>query len=243
LKVIDKSMAFFVSMKNLCIIPARGGSKRIPRKNIKDFLGKPMLAYAIENALNSKLFNEVMVSTDDDEIVELAIKYGANVPFLRSEQSSNDFASTAAVIVEVLEEYSKIGKEFDYFCCLYPCTPLLDSEHLQSAFYKLENNDFETVMPIIQFSVPIQRAMIVQNEFLKWKQPENALKRTQDLDVSYHDAGQFYFMKTKSFLETKLILNDKTGVIVLDEMSVQDIDNETDWKLAELKYQLKNEKI
>ena len=151
-------------MKNLCIIPARGGSKRIPRKNVKPFLGKPMLAYSIEAAKQTGLFDEIMVSTDDAEIAEVAILYGAKIPFMRSAEASSDFATTADVLREVLSKYKEIGKEFDNFCCFYATAPLVQSKDLISAFERLQMSDFTCVYPVVQFSYPIWRCLDLEED-------------------------------------------------------------------------------
>ncbi len=222
----------------IAIIPARGGSKRIPRKNIKDFLGKPIIAYAIETALRSGLFVEVMVSTDDQEIAAVAKRYGASVPFLRSPENSNDFAGTFEVIEEVVLEYAKLGRTFDEICCIYPCTPLLKTEYLLSAYRQLSENGYYSVYPVVAYSTPIQRALTVSDEKLTYIHPEHRFTRSQDLEKAYFDPGQFYWIKTDAVLRQKGIFTDNTGCIVMDELFLQDIDNETDWKLAELKYKL-----
>ncbi|MCW2120272.1 pseudaminic acid cytidylyltransferase [Flavobacterium sp. 7A] len=224
-------------MTNICIIPARGGSKRIFRKNIKIFLGKPIIAYSIEVAIKSGLFDEIMVSTDDEEIAEIAIKYGAKIPFLRSNEKSNDFATTYEVIEEVLQNYKKRGQSFDQACCIYPCAPFISTKKLVEAARKLDK--FETVLPIVQYGFPIQRAL-KKNEAdsVSFIQPEFELSRSQDLNESFHDAGQFYWFNLKSLFKNKSVLSENTGCVVLSEIEVQDIDNEIDWKLAELKYKL-----
>ncbi len=230
-------------MANVAIITARGGSKRIPRKNIKDFLGKPIIAYSIETALNSGLFDYVMVSTDDDEIADLSKKYGAQVPFIRSKQTSDDFAGTADVVLEVLHDLRKIGKEFEYACCLYPTAPFISEQSLSESFDLLIEKKFDSVFPVCPFSYPIQRALEINESKTTMVWEENLTKRSQDLATRYHDAGQFYWLNIQSFLSAKKLFTQNTGSIVLDELQVQDIDNETDWKLAELKYnllQLKN---
>jgi N-acylneuraminate cytidylyltransferase len=227
-------------MASVAIITARGGSKRIPRKNIKDFLGKPIIAYSIETALNSGLFDYVMVSTDDDEIAEVAKKYGAKVPFTRSKQTSDDFAGTADVVLEVLHDLRKIGKEFEYACCLYPTAPFISEQSLNESFDLLIEKKFDSVFPICQFSYPIQRALKKSDCVINMIWPENLNKRSQDLTPSFHDAGQFYWTKVNSFLENNKLFTDNSGAIVLNELQVQDIDNETDWLIAELKYKLIN---
>lgn len=226
-------------MKNLCIIPARGGSKRIPRKNVKLFLGKPMLAYSIEAAKQTGLFEEIMVSTDDAEIAEVAKQYGASVPFMRSEETASDFATTADVLREVLANYQKLGKEFDNFCCFYATAPLVKSEDVVSAFERLKKTDFTCVYPVVQFSYPIWRCLDFKEDGTMtrhWPEYENS--RSQDLPKEYHDTGTFYWYKTKEWLEGKV----KIGGIEVDETTIQDIDTETDWKLAEMKYELMNKK-
>lgn len=225
-------------MANLCIIPARGGSKRIPRKNIKDFLGKPIIAYSILAALKSGLFDEVMVSTDDDEIAKIALSYGANVPFLRSNETSNDHATTYQVLEEVLNAFKKTGKVFDHVCCLYPCAPFVTNEKLTLSYETMITNDFDGVIPLVAFSFPIQRAFRIDNQKLSFFYPDYALTRSQDLQKAYHDAGQFYWSKVTSLLAHKSLITDNTGSLILSELEVQDIDNETDWKLAEIKYKL-----
>jgi pseudaminic acid cytidylyltransferase len=228
-------------MANVAIITARGGSKRIPRKNIKDFLGKPIIAYSIEIALNSGLFDYVMVSTDDDEIAGVAERYGAQVPFIRSKQTADDFTGTADVVLEVLNDLTKIGKQFDNACCIYPTAPFITKQTLEEAYKLLINEKYDSVFPACKFPYPIQRALEINNSKTKMVWEENLNKRSQDLPARFHDAGQFYWVKTDVFLSKKKILTDKTGAIILSELEVQDIDNETDWKLAELKYNILHE--
>ncbi|MDA8932505.1 pseudaminic acid cytidylyltransferase [Flavobacteriaceae bacterium] len=225
-------------MSNICIIPARGGSKRIPRKNIKSFLGKPIISYSIEAALNSKLFDEVMVSTDDYEIAAIAKKYGASVPFMRSDKTANDYATTFDVIYEVLQEYNLLNKKFNLSCCIYPCAPFVTKQKLAEGFEILKENNFDSVFPIIPFSFPIQRALKENERKVSFFYPEFSFSRSQDLEKSYHDAGQFYWLNTEVCMEKKKILTDNSGSIVLTELEGQDIDNEIDWKLAELKYEI-----
>ena len=227
-------------MKTLAMITARGGSKRIPRKNIKEFNGKPIMAYSIEAALKSGVFDEVMVSTDDEEIAEIARKYGATVPFMRSEKTSNDFATTVDVIDEVIGEYHARGKDFDVFACIYPTAPFITAERLKEAVEKLSASDADSLIPVVRFSYPPQRAMEIHDGRLVFRQPENLRTRSQDLEPHYHDVGQFYVAKTESFLKNKGIMVGQILPMELSELEVQDIDNEVDWKLAELKYQLIN---
>lgn len=218
-------------MKTLAIITARGGSKRIPRKNIKEFCGKPILAYSIEAALKSGLFDEVMVSTEDKEIAEVAKKYGATVPFFRSEKTANDFATTGEVLNEVLEMYKDIGKEFDIYACIYPTAPFITSERLKDSYEEFLKTNSHSLMPVVKFSFPPQRGMKIVDGTLEFVWPENALKRSQDLEPMYHDCGQFYFYSTDP---------ERKGVTpyILSEIEVQDIDNIEDWEIAEVKYKL-----
>ncbi|RDV16476.1 pseudaminic acid cytidylyltransferase [Pontibacter diazotrophicus] len=225
-------------MKNIAIIPARGGSKRIPRKNIKDFLGKPIIAYSIEAALHSGLFEEVMVSTDDEEIAAVAKKYGASVPFLRSSATSDDFATTAAVLTEVLKDYAAAGGNFVYGCCLYPTAPLVKIPSIKEAFELMTSQQYNTVLPVLRYSYPIWRSLKMEGDKVLMNWPEHRLSRSQDLPASFHDAGQFYWFNVKAFMEKQELFTNNTGAIELSELEVQDIDNLSDWKLAELKYNL-----
>lgn len=227
-------------MKTLAMITARGGSKRIPRKNIKEFNGKPIIAYSIEAALGSGVFDEVMVSTDDEEIAEIARNYGAKVPFLRSEKTSNDYATTTDVIEEVLETYRERGEEYDIFCCIYPTAPFITSKRLKDAVEELAKSDADSLIPVVRFSYPPQRAMEVHDGRLVFRQPENLKKRSQDLEPHFHDAGQFYVVRSESFFKNHGIMVGDILPMELSELEVQDIDNEMDWKLAELKYNLLN---
>ena len=226
--------------KILAIITARGGSKRIPRKNIKEFCGKPIIAYSIEAALQSGIFDEVMVSTEDEEIKEIALRSGAQVPFMRSEATSNDVASTYEVLLEVIKEYQKLGQTFDYVCCIYPTAPFITAAKLQESLNKLKETNADTVLPVVAFSFPPQRCFIINNGNAEFKWPENRLVRSQDLEKWYHDCGQYYFVRTDRFLETHNLIMEHTVPIIVDEMEVQDIDNYEDWELAELKYKMRN---
>lgn len=228
-------------MKTIAIITARGGSKRIPKKNIKEFCGKPMIAYSIEETLKSEVFDEVMVSTDSEEIAEVATKYGANVPFFRSEKTSSDFATTDDVLLEVLGEYEKRGMKFDSMACIYPTAPFVTAEKLRKAYYILQNHeDTNMVMPAVAFSYPPQRGYVMKNQQFEMMWKENLNKRLQDLETIYHDCGQFYFYHVSKFMELSGEISKGIYPIIVDELEVQDIDNETDWKLAEMKYQLMN---
>ena len=225
-------------MKNLCIIPARGGSKRIPRKNIKPFMGKPIMAYSIEAALESGIFDEVMVSTDDEEFADVAKKSGASVPFLRSEATSNDYATTVDVLLEVIETYKQQGKVFDTICCLYSTAPFVTSDRLKEAYIKLSDK-VDACFTMVEYSYPIQRSLrINETGLVEMRYPEHLKSRTQDLEKVYHDAGQFYFVKTKTLIDEKTVWCKKTAPLILSELEVQDLDTLTDWQLAEMKYEL-----
>jgi len=218
-------------MRNLAIIPARGGSKRIFKKNIKDFLGKPIIAYSIEAAIKSELFDEVMVSTDDNEIADIAIKFGAKVPILRSENSSNDYATLAEVMREVTGYYKKQQKLFDYCCCILPTAPLIKIENLKKGLDLLIQKGFDSVKPVVRFSYPIQRALKLEGNKVSMISPQYLNARSQDLVDAYHDAAQFYW-----FCFDKGLIGDNKGAIILKNKDVQDIDTLDDWELAILKY-------
>lgn len=225
-------------MSNLAIIPARGGSKRIQGKNIRDFLGKPIIAYSIEAALNSDLFDEVMVSTDNQMIAEIADKYGASVPFMRSKQNSDDYATTIDVIHEILNNYEEKQKKiFQFACCIYPTAPLIKINHLHEGFNKLVKQNYTSVFPVVAFNYPVWRGLDIDDEgntTMIW--PEHLNSRSQDLKKVYHDAGQWYWFKTDNITDTLFTFN--SGVIILGEEEVQDIDTIIDWKLAEMKKQI-----
>ena len=220
---------------NLAIIPARGGSKRIPRKNVRPFMGKPIMAYSIEAALKSGLFDEVMVSTDDEEIIGIARQYGTRVPFVRTEATANDHATLADVIREVMERYEEEGKVFDNVCCILATAPLISPEDIRSSYDRLVSSDFVTVYPVVAFSYPILRALQMdETGFMDMRWPEYAKTRSQDLETMYHDSGTFYWHKVAPWRAGI----QRRGGIVVDESRVQDIDTETDWKLAEMKFRM-----
>lgn len=225
-------------MKNIVIIPARGGSKRIPRKNIKKFLGKPIIAYSIEAALKSGLFDEVMVSTDDEEIAVIAKDFGASVPFLRSEKTANDFAGTEDVILEVLHMYKGRGITFDNICCLYSTAPFVTAERLIEGFNFLSDKN-DAAISVVAYSFPIQRSVKIDKAgYLQPNFPQYMEARSQDLEKTYHDAGQFYFIKNKTFIEEHSLWCKNVVPVVLPELEVQDLDTMADWKLAEVKYKV-----
>ena len=227
------------TMSSIAIITARGGSKRIPHKNIRDFCGKPILAYSVEAALQAGCFDEVMVSTDDPEIAEIAKKYGASVPFFRSPETSGDFAGTAEVLLEVLQEYEKRGQTFDLACILYPTAPFVTAAVLAEGARKMtEVSDADSLLPVVRFSYPVQRSLVERDGVLIFEQPGYLTSRSQDLEPHFHDAGQFVFFRPESLRKNGNLLLGKILPMEIPETRVQDIDNETDWKLAEVKYRL-----
>lgn len=225
-------------MRKIAVITARGGSKRIPRKNIKEFCGKPILAYSIEAAIKSGIFDTVMVSTDDEEIAEVSKRYGAEVPFYRSEKTSGDFATTNDVLLEVIDEYEKRGEFYDVLCCIYPTAPFITAQKLVQGMEMLESSGADTLIPVVDFSYPPQRAMHIVNGNLEPVYPENLDARSQDLEKHYHDVGQFYITKVEQYKITKKLMLGNIVPMVISELEVQDIDNQIDWELAELKYKL-----
>lgn len=226
-------------MKALCIIPARGGSKRIPRKNIRLFAGRPIIAHPIAAALESGCFDEVMVSTDDAEIAAVARECGATVPFLRSTENSTDHAGSDAVFAEVIQRYREAGCAYEYACGLYPTAALTTPERLREGFAALRADPRLTaVLPVQRFSFPIQRAVALRDHRLAMFQPEHVDTRSQDLEPAYHDAGQWYWMRAEPFLRTRELMGPNCSAVIVPEMEAQDIDTEDDWVLAELKFQL-----
>lgn len=227
-------------MRALCIIPARGGSKRIPRKNIRAFRGRPIIAYPIEAALESGCFDEVLVSTDDEEIAEVARTHGASVPFLRSAKNAGDHAGTAEVIEEVIRELRKCGRNFASVCGLYATAVLTTADQLRRGREMLQRDGTLTgVIPVLRFSYPVQRALVLRNGQMPMLHPENYQSRSQDLEPVYHDAGQWYWLEVERFLATRRLIGAGFAGLPLSEMEAQDIDNEDDWAIAELKFQLR----
>lgn len=223
-------------MSTIAIITARGGSKRIPKKNIKDFMGKPMISYAIKAALSANIFDEIMVSTDDIEIAEIAKKYGAKVPFMRSEKTASDTATTFDVLEEVLNEYTKQNKFFDTLCCIYPCVPFLSSQTLKDAYEKLQN--YDAIIPVCKYPVPIEWAMKIDNNILVPNDRDSQNMRSQDIEAKYYDVGMFYFCKTQKLYEYNSLIPEKTSAYIISETECQDIDTPSDWEMAEIKYRI-----
>lgn len=229
-------------MKSIAIIPARGGSKRIPRKNIRPFLGVPILARVVRTALDSGCFDEVMVSTDDAEIAEIAANAGASVPFMRSAETSTDHAVTLDVLREVISGYRAQGTEFGTLCCIYPTAVLTRAESLREGKEKLLARPApRCVLPVVPYGHPVQRALYEESGRIHMLQPEHCRTRSQDLVKCYHDAGQWYWMWSDALDDPAFqILGPGSAPVICGEMDVQDVDNEIDWELAELKYRLRN---
>lgn len=219
----------------VAVIPARGGSKRIPRKNIKEFCGKPMIAWAIEAAKNSGCFDHIIVSTDDSEIAEVAKDCGADVPFIRPKELSDDHTATRPVINHAIKECEKLYGPIDYVCCIYATSPLLDEKYIREAYSELINSNKNFVFSAGEFSYPIQRAFrFLENGGLERTNPEHRNTRSQDLERTFHDAGQFYWGKTQAFLDNLDSVSENSTAYVLPSFAVQDIDTEQDWIRAEL---------
>lgn len=230
-------------MSSVSIITARGGSKRIPRKNVRPFLGRPIIAYSIEAALESGLFDEVMVSTDDDEIASVAHRHGAAVPFMRSAATSDDHSTTAEVLAEVIGDYAERGQTFDYTCCIYPTAPFVTAQKLRDAFGRLSASDADLVLPIARFSFPIWRSFRLEGDRVRYNWPEYAPMRSQDLPPAFQDAGQFYFFRSGIIQGSPLLVTGNSIGIEVGELEVQDIDSEEDWQLAEMKYERMRSKL
>lgn len=232
-------------MKRIAIIPARGGSKRIPRKNIKLFMGEPMISYPIKAALRSGLFDIVMVSTDDVEIAETAKLYGAEVPFFRSQENSDDYTGTGEVMYEVLNRFKDNNEIFDEACCIYATSPLIQINHLIRTHELLLSHEYDSTFVAVEFDAPILRSFSIDKLTGEAKSNfpniEKLGKRSQDMERAFSDAGQHYwfFPEKLNRLSNKNTFGKKRGAIVLDRMEVQDLDTLSDWKMAELKFQMR----
>jgi pseudaminic acid cytidylyltransferase len=225
--------------QSVAIILARGGSKRIPRKNIRLFRGQPIIYFPVRAAIESGCFDEVMVSTDDDEIAAVAREAGAVTPFRRSREMANDHATSTDAFIEVIEQYRALNRPFKYLCGLYAAAPLVRPNHLRAGKSLLDSDEkIQTVMPVTRFGYPIQRAFSIKDDKLILMHPENAFTRSQDLPAAYHDAGQWYWLRTDALLASRKIFSSFCVPLVLSELEAQDIDNEEDWRLAELKAEL-----
>lgn len=223
----------------ICIIPARGGSKRIPRKNIKDFMGKPMIAYSIEAALKSACFGRIIVSTDDQEIAQVAKTYGAEVPFMRPEALANDHAGTLPVIKHAIEWFEEHEGKLNEVCCLYATAPFVRADSIKQAYKQLQNTQSDYCFTVTSFAFPIQRAIkITQHQRIEMFYPEHFNTRSQDLEEAYHDAGQFYWGKADAFKQLKPLFSENASPFLLPRHLVQDIDTQEDWIRAEMMYQV-----
>lgn len=222
---------------NLCVIPARGGSKRIPRKNIRDFCGKPMIAWSIEAAIKSNCFDRIVVSTDDEEIASVAMRYGAEMPFMRPAQLADDYTGTTAVIAHAIDWQNSHGEVPDKVCCLYATAPFVQATDLQKGFDILESSGAEFAFSVTSYAFPIQRAILIaENQRVEMFQPEHFNTRSQDLEEAWHDAGQFYWGLTSAWLESKPVFSKHSIAIPLPRYMVQDIDTPEDWVRAELMF-------
>ena len=220
----------------IAIIPARGGSKRIPRKNIKDFCGKPIIAYSIEAALDSNIFDKVIVSTDDEEIAKIAKEYGAEVPFIRPSELSDDYTATIPVIAHAIKELQKEGP-VDIACCIYATAPFIQQKSLKEAHTLLLQNQSDYAFSATSFAFPIQRAIkLDKNNHVEMFNPEHFNTRSQDLEEAYHDAGQFYFGKSEAWLNARPIFSQESTAVILARHLVQDIDTMEDFRRAEFMY-------
>ena len=232
-------------MKNICIIPARGGSKRIPRKNIKDFKGRPLISYSIKAALESDLFDKVIVSTDDDEIASISEKYGAEIPFIRPKELSDDFTGTGDVVEHALKFLEKKGFIYEYLCTVYATAPLLQSKFLIEGFEKLKTSDAVNAFSCTSMPFPIFRTFkITDNGRCEMFFPEHYYTRSQDLEEAYQDAGQFYWknLERAGKINNDIMFSCYSIPIVLPRHFVQDIDTEEDWKRAEYMYDILSRK-
>lgn len=220
---------------NVAIIPARGGSKRIPKKNIKEFCGKPLIAYSIETALESKLFDRVIVSTDSEEIAEVAKKFGAEIPFIRPKELSDDFSSSGVVIEHAMNFLESKGEALEYVCTIYATAPFLQLKYLKEGYEKLKNSSACRSFSVTSMPFPIQRTFKIKNNRCEMFWPENFLKRSQDLEEAYQDAGQFYWEK-RDCISSDLFFGKDTIPIILPRHLVQDIDTPEDFIRAEYMY-------
>lgn len=224
-------------MSAIAIIPARGGSKRIPNKNIKSFMGSPIICHAIDVCLRSGIFEEVMVSTDSEEIAQIAREAGAMVPFMRSAATAGDYATTYDVLAEVVGEYEKRGRSFDYVCCVYPCVPFLTTAMLKNAAKIFKGH--ESLIPVCQYPVPIEWAMRIDEKGLLHSNDAAAQQmRSQDIKPAYYDVGMFYFVTMPAMKKHKTLYCPDNAAYIVDHKNCQDIDTLEDWKEAELKYKL-----
>lgn len=224
---------------NLAVIPARGGSKRIPRKNIRNFLGRPILSYAIDTARKAALFDRICVSTDDSEIADVARRAGAEVPFLRPAELADDYAGTIPVVQHAIRELTRAGPPPKYVCCIYATAPLLMAADLRNAYRRLIESGAEYVFAATSYPFPIQRAIRIGNRNrVEPMFPDAIGRRSQDLETAYHDAGQFYWAKASAFLAALPVFALHSEAYLVPPHRVQDIDSPEDWERAEYLYRL-----
>ena len=225
-------------MSSVAIVPARGGSKRLPRKNIRDFAGKPILAWSVETALQSELFETVMVSTDDEQVAAIARSHGAQTPFPRSPIAASDTATLSEALREVLLQYRANGQQYETACCLFATAPFITIDALERGKRLLDHEDFDVVLPVVEFDYPVWRGLARDTTGkVAMLFPEHENSRSQDLPPSYHDAGQWVWFRTEPFLDGQPLLGPRTGSVVISAATAQDIDTEDDWTIAELKFQ------
>ncbi len=221
----------------IAVIPARGGSKRIPGKNIRDFCGKPIIAYSIEQAIKSELFDRVIVSTDDEEIALVAKNHGADIPFIRPPDISDDFTGTNAVVKHAIEWFQQQGQTIEFACCIYATAPFVQTRYLQEGYEKLVESNSSFAFSVTSFAFPIQRAIRINMQGkVEAIWPENINKRSQDLEDTFHDAGQFYWGTAAAFLQNRVTFSTESISVIVPRFLVQDIDTEEDWFRAELMF-------
>lgn len=224
---------------NLCVIPARGGSKRIPRKNIKLFCGKPMIAWSVQAAKESQCFDRIIVSTDDNEIADVALKWGCDVPFMRPAELADDYASTPDVMQHAAIWSNTQEKKPAYICCVSATAPFMNPEKIRDGLNIIKQENCDYAVSMTKYPSPIQRAIrVTKDNRIEMFSPENFHKRSQELEDAYHDAGQFYWGKTEAWVSKKFLFSHGTAPILLPEIQVQDIDTPEDWEIAELKHKL-----
>lgn len=226
----------------LAVIPARGGSKRIPRKNIKDFQGQPLISYSIQAAVEANCFDEIIVSTDDAEIRDIAEKYGANVPFIRPAEISDDYATTLDVIQHAIQFYAEQGIKITEVCCIYATAPFIQAKFIQEGLELLLSSQSDYTFSITSFPFPVQRALTIsETSQTSMLHPEHMNTRSQDLVETYHDAGQFYWGTAAAFSQKKPIFLSQSLGVILPRNQVQDIDTLEDWLVAESMYKALNQ--
>ena len=225
----------------LAVIPARGGSKRIPRKNIRDFCGKPMIAWSIQAAKHSGLFEHIIVSTDDQEIAATAEQFGGEVPFMRPTELADDLTATQPVIKHALHEAQARWGTIDYACCVYATAPFIRVRDLQAAYNQLVSSDADYAFSVTSYPYPIQRALkMTANGGVTMFHPEHLQSRSQDLEKSFHDAGQFYWGRARAWLMEEPLFSARAIPIILPRHLVQDIDDSEDWERAEWMFKAMN---